>query len=271
MGKVAGTPRVFQSYRWRLLVDEPRDGPTNMAIDEALALGCDQGWSPPTVRVYRWALPTVSLGVNQSIEGEVNLSACRERRIPVVRRPTGGRAVLHHRELTYGLAIPVLPGSRSVLHDYRWISQCLLLTVQRLGVEATLSRGDHSQGEAGGVCFLSSARYEVTVNGRKLIGSAQRRLSRALLQHGSLLIDLEHTLWSALFPEGRELESRATALSLLLGRSPGWEELVEALRAGFESGAGVTLEPGGLTDKEESVVQELVVKRYGTTEWTLRR
>jgi lipoate-protein ligase A len=85
------------------------------------------------------------------------------------------------------------------------------------------------------------------------------------------LIDLEHTLWSALFPEGRELESRATALSLLLGRSPGWEELVEALRAGFESGAGVTLEPGGLTDKEESVVQELVVKRYGTTEWTLRR
>jgi len=271
MGKVAGTPTWFQSSRWRLLVDEPRDGPTNMAVDEALALGCDGGWSSPTLRVYRWALPTVSLGVNQSIEGEVNLTACRERRIPVVRRPTGGRALLHHRELTYSLAIPILCGSRSVLDDYRWISQCLLLALRRLGVEATLSRGDHLKGEAGGLCFLSSTRYEVTVNGRKLIGSAQRRLNGALLQHGSLLIELEHAAWNALFPQGRDLEARATALRLLLGRSPSWEELVEALRAGFEAGAAVTLDPGGLTAKEESVVQELVVKRYGTTEWTLRR
>jgi len=242
-----------------------------MAVDEALALGCDGGWSSPTLRVYRWALPTVSLGVNQSIEGEVNLTACRERRIPVVRRPTGGRALLHHRELTYSLAIPILRGSRSVFHDYRWISQCLLLALRRLGVEATLSRGDHLKGEAGGLCFLSSTRYEVTVNGRKLIGSAQRRLNGALLQHGSLLIELEHAAWNALFPQGRDLEARATALRLLLGRSPSWEELVEALRAGFEAGAAVTLDPGGLTAKEESVVQELVVKRYGTTEWTLRR
>jgi lipoate-protein ligase A len=96
-------------------------------------------------------------------------------------------------------------------------------------------------------------------------------LNGALLQHGSLLIDLEHAVWNALFPQGRDLESRATALGLVLGRSPDWEELVEALRGGFESGAAVTLEPGGLTDKEESVVQELVVKRYGTAEWTLRR
>ncbi|MGH7370512.1 MAG: lipoate--protein ligase family protein, partial [Candidatus Methylomirabilales bacterium] len=137
MGEVAGTPTWFQSSRWRLLVDEPRDGPTNMAVDEALALGCDGGWSPPTLRAYRWALPTVSLGVNQSIEGEVNLTACRERRIPVVRRPTGGRALLHDRELTYSLAIPILRGSRSVLHDYRWISHCLLLALRRVGVAAT--------------------------------------------------------------------------------------------------------------------------------------
>lgn len=271
MGEVAGTPTWVQSSCWRLLVDEPRDGPTNMAVDEALALGCDGGWSPPTLRIYRWALPTVSLGVNQSTEGEVNLTACRERRIPVVRRPTGGRALLHHRELTYSLAIPILRGSRSVLHDYRWISHCLLLALRRVGVVATLSRGDHPKGEPGGLCFLSSARYEVTVNGRKLIGSAQRRFTSALLQHGSLLIELEHAAWSVLFPQGRDLEARATALKLLLGRAPGWEELVGALRAGFEAGAAVSLEPGGLTAKEQSVVQELVVKRYGTTEWTLRR
>jgi lipoate-protein ligase A len=158
-----------------------------------------------------------------------------------------------------------------VFHDYRWISQCLLLALQRLRVEATMSRGDHPTGETEGVCFLSSARYEVAVNGRKLIGSAQRRLNGALLQHGSLLIDLNYALWRALFPQGRDLESRATALELLLGRSPSWEELVEALRGGFEAGAAVTLEPGGLTDREESTVQELVVTRYGTAEWTLRR
>ncbi len=271
MDEVAGTPTVFQSSHWRLLVDEPRDGPTNMAVDEALALGCDRGWSPPTLRAYRWTIPTVSLGVNQSIEGEVNLTACRERRVPVVRRPTGGRALLHDRELTYSLAIPILRGSRSVLHDYRWISHCLLLALQRLGVAATLSRGDPPKRETGGLCFLSSARYEIAVNGRKLIGSAQRRLSGALLQHGSLLIEIEHPAWNALFPQGRDLEARATALRVLLGRSPGWEELVEALRAGFEAGAAVTLEPGGLTSQEESVVQELVVKRYGATDWTFRR
>jgi lipoate-protein ligase A len=267
MGEMART----QPRCWRLLVDEPRDGPTNMAVDETLALGCDGGWSRPTLRVYRWALPTVSLGVNQSIARAVNLTACHERQIPVVRRPTGGRALLHHRELTYSLAIPIVPGSRRVLHDYRWISQCLLLALQRLRVEAAMSRGDRPMGESGGVCFLSSARYELAVNGRKLIGSAQRRLNGALLQHGSLLIDLDYALWSELFPQGRDLESRATALNLLLGRSPSWEELVEALRGGFEAGIAVTLEPGGLTDTEESRVQELVATRYGTAPWTLRR
>ena len=255
---------------WRLLVDGPRDGPTNMAVDEALARGCAEGWAPPTLRLYRWSVPTVSLGYNQAAHGAVDLAACGRRGVGVVRRVTGGRALLHQHELTYSLALPTPAGHRGVLTDYRWISRCLLLAVQRLGVPATISRGQTPQ-EAGGLCFLSTSRYELTVGGRKLIGSAQRRFTSALLQHGSLLIELEHAAWSALFPQGRDLEARATALRLLLGRSPGWEELVEALRAGFEAGAAVSLEPGGLTAKEESVVQELVVKRYGTTEWTLRR
>jgi lipoyl(octanoyl) transferase len=250
--------------RWRFLLDD-------MAIDEVLALACARGWSPPSLRLYRWAVPTLSLGYNQPIHGEVNLSLCLQRGIPAVRRPTGGRALLHDHELTYSLALPIPCGSRGVLQDYRWISYCFLLALRRLGVAATLSRGTRIMEEAGGICFLSASRYELTVNGRKVLGSAQRRFSGALLQHGSLLIDIDHSVWTTVFPQARELRARATALKDLLGRSPSWDELVGAVRGGFEEGAKVHLEPGGLTIREQSLVEELVASRYNTPAWTSRR
>ncbi|MFQ5532525.1 MAG: biotin/lipoate A/B protein ligase family protein [Candidatus Methylomirabilales bacterium] len=271
MSEVLHIPLVqSRSARWRFFPDEPRDGPTNMAIDEMLALGCDRGFSPPTLRVYRWSVPTVSLGYNQPLH-DVDLTACRHRGVPVVRRPTGGRALLHDQELTYSLVLPIPRGSRGVLHDYQWIAHCLLLALRRLGVTATLNRGDHFTGDAGGLCFLSPSRYELTVNGRKLVGSAQRRFSQSLLQQGSLLIEIEYPAWNALFPEGREIDVRATALKPLLGRSPSWEEMVKAMRAGFEEGAGVRLELGGLTEREWTIARDLVAQRYGSTEWTSRR
>lgn len=271
MSEVLNIPQVEnRSRRWRFFPDEPRDGPTNMAIDEMLALGCARGFSPPTLRAYRWSVPTVSIGYNQPLH-EIDLTACRERGVPVVRRPTGGRALLHDKELTYSLVLPIPRGSRGVLQDYQWIGHCLLLAVRRLGVMAGLSRGDHSKGDAGGLCFLSPSRYELAVNGRKLIGSAQRRLSRALLQQGSLLIEIEYPAWIALFPQGKRLEARVTALQPLLGRSPSWEEMVKAMRAGFEEGAGVRLELGGLTEREWTIARDLVPQRYGSTEWTSRR
>ncbi|MFQ5657203.1 MAG: biotin/lipoate A/B protein ligase family protein [Candidatus Methylomirabilales bacterium] len=271
MSEALHIPRSWnRSGRWRIFPDEPRDGPTNMAIDEMLVLGCAQGFSPPTLRIYGWSVPTVSLGYNQPLH-EVDLTACRQRGIPVVRRPTGGRALLHHQELTYSLVLPISSGSRGVLHDYQWIAHCLLLGLRKLGVAATLSRGDHSKADAGGLCFLSPSRYELTVDGRKLIGSAQRRFSQALLQQGSLLIQIEYSSWIALFPHGKELDARATALQPLLGRSPSWEEMVNAMRAGFEECTGVQLELGGLTAREWAMAQGLVTQRYGSHEWTSRR
>lgn len=272
MPEIATIPGKAQyAGRWRLLLDEPRDGPTNMAIDEVLGLACARGWSSPSLRLYRWAVPTVSLGYNQPMRGEINHDFCVEQGIPLVRRPTGGRALLHHHELTYSLAVPIPYGNRGVLQDYRWISHCLLLALKRLGVVAALSRGTRITDEAGGMCFLSRSRYELTVNGRKVLGSAQRRFSGALLQHGSLLIDIDQSVWTTLFPRARDLRARATALKSLLGRSPDWEELVQALRGGFEEGAKVSLEPGELTLRERSLVEGLVASRYGTTEWTSRR
>lgn len=257
--------------RWRFLLDQPRDGPTNMAIDEAVALACTRGWSPPSLRLYRWAIPTVSLGYNQPIRGQIDLSRCAERGIPAVRRPTGGRALLHHHELTYSLAFPSARDNRAVLQDYRWISECFVLALRNLGVEAAVSRAGPSRVDTGGVCFLSAARYELTVNGRKLMGSAQRRYDGAVLQHGSLLIRMDHSLWMTVFPEARELKSRATVLESLLGRSPSWEELVAAVREGFEKGGEIEFDPGGLTVQEESMVEELVARRYGSPAWTARR
>lgn len=256
---------------WRFLLDEPHDGPTNMAIDEVLASGCAQGSSSPCLRLYRWTVPTVSLGYNQPIHGDVDLASCRQRGVPLVRRPTGGRALLHDQELTYSITLPIPPGSRGVLQDYQWISNCLLIALRKLGVAASLSRGDRARGEGGGLCFNSSSRYELTVNGRKLIGSAQRRFNGALLQHGSLLVEIDHSAWTALFPHARELEARATTLQLVLGRSTSWGELVEAIRVGFEEGAGIHLDLGELTPREWEVARILVQKRYGTTDWTFRR
>lgn len=257
--------------RWRFIRDEPRDGATNMAIDEVLASGCAQGCGFPSLRLYRWSGPTVSLGYNQLVEGQVDFTSCRQHGVPVVRRPTGGRALLHQYELTYSVAFPIPAGSRGVLRDYQWINTCLLLALGKLGVAATVNRGDRVGGAAGGVCFNSSSRHELTVNGRKLIGSAQRRYNHTLLQQGSVLIDIDHAAWNALFPQARELAVRATALRLVLGQPVSWDELAEAMRAGFEEGAHVELDADELTPQELRAAQTLVDTRYRSTDWTLRR
>lgn len=268
---LSGNRSATRRSRWRLIRDEPRDGATNMAIDEVLASGCAQGCGFPSLRLYRWSVPTVSFGCNQRIQGQVDLTNCAQLGIPVVRRPTGGRALLHHHELTYSVACPIPAGNRGVLQDYQWISTCLLLALRKLGVAAALSRGDRTGDEAGGVCFNSSSRYELTVNGRKLIGSAQRRFKHTLLQQGSLLMDIDHAAWNALFPGARTLAVRATALRLELGRPVSWKEVSEAIRAGFEEGVGVQLDADEITPQEMEAAQALVDTRYRSTDWTLCR
>jgi lipoate-protein ligase A len=242
-----------------------------MAIDEALALSSEAGWDQPTLRLYRWSTPTVSVGYHQPIDGEVDLAACRHLGASVVRRPTGGGAVLHHRELTYSLVLPIQKGSRGVLHDYRWISNCLLFGLKKLGLAATLSQSERGARVSTGLCFLATSRYELTVNGQKLVGSAQRRLSRSLLQHGSLLIAIDYAYWTAIFPRGKELICRATALEPLLGRRPSCEELTAAIVTGFAESAGVHFENGELTAEEYRLAQNLVAQRYTSPEWTFQR
>jgi len=173
---------------WRLLITSPASGAWNMAVDEAIATLSARGDSPPTLRFYRWRPPAVSLGRHQPVE-DIDSARLQERGWDIVRRPTGGRAILHIDELTYSIAgaatEPRLQGP--VLDVYNLISRGLLLGLRRLGVSAGKAPADKRAGQdVSAACFEVPSAYEISVGNQKLIGSAQRRAGSYVLQHGSL-------------------------------------------------------------------------------------
>jgi len=230
--------------------DGPRAGAWNMALDFWLwkTQGPDR---PPVVRFYRWARPTVSLGYHQGVEAVVDLDVCADLGVDVVRRPTGGAAVLHHDELTYSvIATPAQLGVTTPRAAYERISQALREALRRLGLpQADVARPARSAGRFSGFCFAETARYEITVDGRKLVGSAQRWGRSAVLQHGSILLDFDLRL-AAVFRPG--LFRRAfTTLREACGGVPSIEDLEAALRAGFTAVFGWAWQdlPTGLVDE----------------------
>ena len=272
---------------WRLIVDGPAPAARNMAVDEAILSAVEAGEAPPTLRLYRWAPPAVSLGYFQEWGESVNEEACREAGVDVVRRPTGGRAVFHADEVTYAVALP--PGhplaGRTVMEGYRRISEALAAGLRRLGIEAVLARpaaGPPGQGRQAlaGACFDSASRYELEWRGRKIAGSAQlRRASGAVLQHGSIPLRFDPDLTARLLaPQGRGerflrllLSQRAGSLSEAAGRPVGFEEACEALAAGFAQAVGLTWERGGLSPAEEALARRLEAERYGVPSYNRLR
>lgn len=285
---------------WRLLRTGPERGPWNMALDEALARLAALGSSPPTLRFYAWDPPALSLGYFQSL-AEVDLEACRRLGIDVVRRPTGGRAVLHDRELTYALVLPLSylvttlppPDGReaadplqgtwaraSVPESYRALSRGLLLGLQRLGVKAEISRGagePRSRGDSTPplpgtsapqpFCFLAPARYELHVQGRKIVGSAQRRFHGSLLQHGSILLEFQpEPLCAVLRLRSQEevLRAKVGSLKGVLGVPPPRSVLEEAILQGFEEAFQIRFEEGAFREEELKLAQELLKTRYAS-------
>lgn len=170
--------------RWRLLVSPPADGATNMAVDHALferAATADDA----VLRLYAWTRPTLSLGMHE--RARLDATAVAARGVDVVRRPTGGRALLHHREVTYSVTAPTQ--GRTLGETFRAINALLLDALQRLGVAASeAERRGRATAPDGAACFAEPNAGELVVGGRKLVGSAQRRDERALLQHGSILL-----------------------------------------------------------------------------------
>ena len=275
--------RPFDRARWRVLNTGFADGATNMAVDEAVMWAVLEGKSLPTIRFYGWEPFCLSIGYAQSMAKEVDLERCRVAGIDCVRRPTGGRAVLHGDELTYSIVAPqdeprVAGG---IVESYRRLSLGLVQGLADLGVdacEAAPQRGPVKETSA--VCFDAPSHYEVTVGGHKLIGSAQMRRKGMVLQHGSLPLygDITRILDYLRLPsEDRrselrsELAAKATTLEAVLGRTVPFDLVAESMAHGFGSRLDLELAPGTLTPYEEELAAGLRRDKYATTDWNLQR
>ena len=260
---------------WRLLRSAPTDGATNMAVDETILRAVAAGLAPPTLRLYAWEPACLSLGRAQPLT-DVNLEALQAAGFDLVRRPTGGKGILHVDELTYSVVAPQAEPrvAGGIVESYRRLSAGLVRGLERLGVTNLVAdrRVEHLHPE-GPVCFEVPSDYEITAGGRKLVGSAQMRARGVVLQHGALPLHGDITRLCPLLttrPDPARMRSRATTVEEALGRPVTWDEAAGALAAGFAEALNLRLEPGILTDDERAWAEELRAEKYATEEWTGR-
>ncbi|HMH51936.1 MAG TPA: biotin/lipoate A/B protein ligase family protein [Candidatus Acidoferrum sp.] len=257
---------------WRLLQTEATDGATNMAIDEALWRSRQGGAGPATVRFFAWDPPTVSLGYGQALDAHVDVAACRRLGVGLVRRPTGGSAIYHdgpERELTYTVVATNddLGVTTDLLEAYRWIARALARGLQALGAPVEIIGLPRAKGQTPAFCFARTGRYEIEIDGKKLVGSAQRRRGRCFLQHGSVLLGADEPRLRALFPTTADPLASLTTLEIALGRRPRFDEVADALTTAFETEHALVLRPGGLSEDEGTQVERLVAEKYASEAW----
>jgi len=264
---------------YRFLDTGVQDATLNMAIDEAVLLCHLQGQVPPTLRVFGWTQPSISLGRFQRVEREINYDLCRQQGVALVRRPTGGRAVYHRDECTYSVVSSRAQGiPAGVVAAYAYLAQGLIAALDHLGVHAELSEGRASK-QPSAACFASSTQADLTSGGLKVIGSAQVWKEEALLQQGSLPMDDRSAEFYTLLQFPDEV-TRAEALARYqamttplhtLAPQVRREEIVQALCTGFASALQVDLQPGALTDEEWALARQLAAEKYSTLIWSSER
>ena len=254
----------MESLVWRLLLSPPAKGVENMACDAAL-MDRARATGEAVLRVYSWSEPTLSFGRNQRT-ARYDREKLASSGLSVVRRPTGGRAILHYREITYSVTAPVSPAD-SVTADYCYINELLQRALRILGVDAEIApRGARAVPPDANPCFASASPGEIIVASRKLIGSAQYREDGALLQHGSILVSDDQAQIARL-TGGPPAEQPAT-LTEVLGRAPQPVELMESLAAAL---GAVGIEPAVLEEQELSDAVTRHVPAFADPQWTWRR
>jgi lipoate-protein ligase A len=254
---------------WRLLVTPPASGPDNMALDEAL-MARARASGEWVLRVYSWSSPTVSLGRNQTARGRYDLERIRARGLAVVRRPTGGRAILHHREITYSVTAPV-DGAGDLRESYERINRLLVDGLRRLGVTAEVARPARRAAAPGmAPCFDAPTSGELTVGGRKLAGSAQWRSEGALLQHGSILVADDQSSLAELAVGSQSPVPVPATLAEALGRAPSVADVADALAEAVRALEDSSAAHLAIDEAVRARASELVV-RYLDDEWTWRR
>jgi len=264
--------------QWRLIRSGPANGVWNMAVDLALLSSAIQG-GPPALRIYSWRPAALSLGYNQDV-AVVERTAVIAAKVDVVRRPTGGRAVLHDDEVTYSIALP--PGhplaQTGIQASYKALSQGLLAGLTQLGLHCELAQPQHSGavvrpraagGGAFAACFDAPSWYELVVNGKKVVGSAQVRRRGALLQHGSIPLHLAgerlyHLLAfsdeEARRQSARMFSRKAAGLCEVASAEISPEQVEAALISGFTCGLGLQLTPGELNEQELEQANNFMVE-----------
>ncbi|MCK6257669.1 lipoate--protein ligase family protein [Fictibacillus sp. WQ 8-8] len=278
----------MEREKWLFIDSGNCDPAYNMALDEALLTWHSEGKIPPVIRFYGWNPATLSIGYFQKAEKEINLEAVEKYGLGFVRRPTGGRGVLHDQELTYSVIVteehPNMP--KTVTEAYRVISEGILQGFRNLGLDAYFAIPRTEEEKAGlknprsAVCFDAPSWYELVVEGRKVAGSAQTRQKGVILQHGSILLDLDEDKLFDLFVYSSErvrermqkaFKNKAVAMNQLRETPVTQEEAKKAFHAGFEEGLQLDLQPYTLNEEQEKEVEQIAESRYRSKEWTFRR
>jgi lipoate-protein ligase A len=278
----------MKRFQWRYIYSGNRSPSFNMALDEALLDWHSKGLIPPTIRFYGWNPATLSIGYFQKVDKEIDLDMVKKHELGFVRRPTGGRGVLHDKELTYSVIVsedyPDMPNS--VTESYRVISEGVLEGFKLLGLDAyfavplTEVERDSLKNPRSAVCFDAPSWYELVVEGRKVAGSAQTRQKGVILQHGSILLDLDEDLLFNLFKYPNErvkermqrnFKNKAVAINALRDVPVTINEAIGAFKLGFEKGLNIELVSNELTAEEYNQVEKIAKEKYESDDWNFRR
>ncbi|MFX3622573.1 MAG: biotin/lipoate A/B protein ligase family protein [Ectobacillus sp.] len=278
----------MEKERWCYINSGACSPAYNMALDECLLSWQSERKMPPVIRFYQWDVPTLSIGYFQRAEKEIDIEEVKRRGFGFVRRQTGGRSVLHDRELTYSVIVPEehekMP--KTVTEAYRVISQGLLEGFKFLGLDAyfavpkTEQDREALKNPRSAVCFDAPSWYEIVVEGRKIAGSAQTRQKGVILQHGSIPLEIDlDTLYDLfIFPNERIKErmknmfsTKAVAINELTNRMFTIEQLIEAFKVGFERGLNIDLVPYELTKEQQEQVEQLAREKYENDEWNFKK
>jgi len=251
--------------QWRLIETGDNTAFTNMAMDKAVLVSISRGKVPPTVRFYRWRPSAISIGYFQSLEEEVNLDICKNFGVDYVRRITGGGAVYHEKELTYSIIIseshPKIP--KNIMESYRIICGALIKGLKNLGIESTYVPIN-----------------DIITNGKKISGNAQTRKEKTVLQHGTILkdVNIEKMFFLLRVPNEKikdkliaDVKERVTSIKHVLEKEISFEEISTAIKSGFEKEFNIELVKGTFTEEEEELTKKFEKECFSTNNWNHRR
>ena len=272
--------------KWRFLIDGKLSPAKNMAMDEAIFECVQEGRSLPTIRFYNWEPSTVSCGYNQEVAKEIDLVALRKQDFGFVRRPTGGRVVLHDNEVTYAVIGPAEGRlSGNVTESYSEISKALAKGLELMGINVDFEKGNLSsehQRQTANPCFASSSRYELSYQRKKIVGSAQVRKNNCLLQHGSILLNYNQSKLVQIIPDltddqkdrmANYLKRKTIAINEVLKVPKNYDETVNFLMKGFEEKWIMDnfIIHENLETYELEAAERLRLTKYLTDEWNLKK